>query len=42
MMVGYGIAAWPFLAAKYGLHQRWRALTALIGVAALLAAALSM
>ena len=40
MMVGYGIAAWPFLAAKYGLHQRWRALTALIGVAALLAAAL--
>ena len=40
MMVGYGIAAWPFLAAKYGLHQRWRVLTALIGVAALLAAAL--
>jgi hypothetical protein len=40
MMVGYGIAAWPFLAAKYGLHQHWRALTALIGVAALLAAAL--
>ncbi len=40
MMVGYSIAAWPFLAAKYGLHQRWRALTALIGVAALLAAAL--
>ena len=28
MMVGYGIAAWPFLAAKYGLHERWRALTA--------------
>jgi Ca-activated chloride channel homolog len=40
MMVGYGIAAWPFLVAKYGLHQRWRVLTALIGVAALLAAAL--
>ena len=40
MMVGYGLTAWPFLTAKYGLHQRWRALTALIGVAALLAAAL--
>ena len=40
-MVGYGFAAWPFLTAKYGLHQRWRVLTALIGVAALLAAALS-
>jgi Ca-activated chloride channel homolog len=41
MMVSYGLAAWPFVAAKYGLHQRWRAFTALIGVAALLAAALS-
>ena len=39
-MVGYGLTAWPFLAAKYELHQRWRGLTALIGVAALLAAAL--
>ena len=43
MMVGYGLAAWPCLAAKYGLyqHQRWRALTALIAVAALLTAALA-
>jgi Ca-activated chloride channel homolog len=41
MTVGYAITAWPFLAAKYGMYQRWRALTALIGVAALLAAALS-
>src|SRR5262245_9316685 len=40
MMVGYGIAAWPFLAAKYGLHERLRVLTALIGAAALFAAAL--
>ena len=41
MMVGYGIAAWPFLAAKYELHERRRALTALmIGVAAILAALL--
>ena len=22
MIVGYGLAAWPFLAAKYGLHHR--------------------
>ncbi len=34
-------AAWPFLAAQFELHRRWRVLTALIGVAALLAAALS-
>jgi len=41
MIVGYGIAAWPFLAAKYELHERRRALTALmIGVAAILAALL--
>ena len=42
-MVGYGLAAWPCLAAKYGLyqHQRWRGLTALIAVAALLTAALA-
>src|SRR3984885_10026895 len=41
MMVGYGIAAWPFLAAKYELHERRRALTALmIGVAAILGALL--
>ncbi|HWX32622.1 MAG TPA: VIT domain-containing protein, partial [Steroidobacteraceae bacterium] len=39
--MGYGIAAWPFLAAKYELHERRRALTALmIGVAAILAALL--
>jgi Ca-activated chloride channel homolog len=41
MMVDYGLAAWPFLAAKYGLYHRWRALTALIGLATLLAAVLS-
>jgi hypothetical protein len=41
MIVGYGIAAWPFLAAKYELQERRRALTALmIGVAAILAALL--
>jgi Ca-activated chloride channel homolog len=41
MMVGHGLAAWRFLAAKYGLDQRWRALAALIGLAALLATVLS-
>jgi Ca-activated chloride channel homolog len=43
MMVGYGLAAWPFLAAKYGLyrHQRRRGLSALIALTALLAAVLA-
>jgi Ca-activated chloride channel family protein len=43
MTVGDGLAAWPIPAANYGLHQRWRTLITLIGLAApLLAAALAL
>jgi Ca-activated chloride channel family protein len=45
MVVGDGLAARPIPAAKYEPHQRyqrWRALTTLIGVAALLTATLSL
>jgi Ca-activated chloride channel homolog len=41
MIVSYGLAAWPFLTTKYGLHQRWRILMVLIGLAALATAVLS-
>jgi Ca-activated chloride channel homolog len=38
-MVGESLAAWPVPAAKLQRHRRWRALTPLVGVAALLTAA---
>jgi Ca-activated chloride channel family protein len=42
MIVGDGLAARPVPAAKCEPHRRWRALTTLIGVAALLTGALSL
>ena len=42
MTAGYGLAARPVPAAKCEPHRRWRALTTLIGVAALLTGTLSL
>jgi Ca-activated chloride channel family protein len=42
MMMGEGAAAGPVAATKFGIDRRWRVVTLLVGVAALLSSSLSL